>query len=75
MVLRLYGGEETLSSNGVAFGLPVKLEGMVEPNCRRDELLSALLSAGMLQNDQIPVLEVDKAGKSYYNADTMTNIE
>ena len=75
VVLRLYGGETELASNGVAFGLPVKLEGMVEPNCRRDELLSALLSAGMLQNDQIPVLEVDKAGKSYYNADTMTNIE
>ena len=75
VVLRLYGGEAELAGNGVALDLPVKLAGMVEGNCRRDQLLWALLSAGILQNDQIPVREVDKAGKSYYNADTMTNIE
>ena len=75
IVLHLYGGAETLSANGIAFGLPGKLAGMVEENCCRDQLLSALLTAGILQNDQIPIGEVDKAGKSYYNADTMTNIE
>ena len=75
VVLRLYGGARALAENGVIFGLPAGLEGMVESNCCREELLSALLSAGMLQNNQIPVLEVDKGEKSYYNADTMTNIE
>ena len=75
IVLHLYGGEEVLSTNGVDFGLPGKLAGMVEENCRRDQLLSVLLAAGILQNYQIPIGEVDKAGKSYYNADTMTNIE
>ena len=75
IALRLYGPEEILQGNGVSFGLPPKLEGELEKNCCREQVLSALLSAGILQNYQIPVLEVDKAGKSYYNADTMTNIE
>lgn len=75
IVLHLYDGERVLRRNGVVFGLPPKLEGEVEENCCREQVLSALLAAGILQNYQIPVLEVDKAGKSYYNADTMTNIE
>ena len=75
IVLHLYDGERVLQRNGVTFGLPPKLEGELEENCSREQVLSALLTAGILQNDQIPVLEVDKAEKSYYNADTMTNIE
>ena len=75
ITLRLYGPEEILQGNGVTFGLPPKLEGVLEKNCCREQVLAALLASGILQNDQIPVLEVDKAGKSYYNADTMTNIE
>ncbi len=75
IALRLYSGSEDLRRLGAALGLPAKLEGLVEENCRTDQLLSALLAAGILQNYQIPVGEVDKAEKSYYNADTMTNIE
>ena len=75
VVLHLYGAGGALPRSGAAFGLPGKLQGMVEENCRTDQLLSALLTAGILQNYQIPVREVDKAGKSYYNADTMANIE
>ena len=75
IVIRLYHGAEDLERLGASFALPPRLAGTVEENCRTDQLLCALLTAGILQNYQIPVREVDKGEKSYYNADTMTNIE
>ena len=75
ILLRLYDGELVTGSNGVTYGLPVKLEGELEENCCREQVLAALLAAGILQNYQIPVIKVDREGKSYYNASTVNNIE
>ena len=75
VVLHLYDGERVTAHNGVTYGLPPKLEGELEENCCQEQVLAALLAAGILQNYQIPVIEVDIGGKSYYNASTMNNIE
>lgn len=75
IVLHLYDGERMLRRNGVAFALPGPLQEQVEENCTQEQLLSALLQAGMLQTYQIPIMEVDIPEKSYYNASTINNIE
>ena len=66
---------EILQRNGVDFRLPRRLLEQVEENCDQKQLLGVLLRAGMLQNYQIPIMEVDIPEKSYYNASTVINIE
>jgi len=75
IVLHLYDGERVLWRNGVDFALPGRLLEQVEANCGQKQLLAVLLREGMLQNYQIPIMEVDITGKSYYNASTVNNIE
>ena len=47
----------------------------VEENCNLPQLLTVLLLGGMLQNYQIPIIDVDITGKSYYNADIVYNAD
>ena len=75
VVLHLYDGERVLWRNGVSFTLPRRLMGEVEENCNLPQLLTVLCGSGMLQNYQIPIIDVDITGKSYYNADIVNNIE
>jgi len=75
VVFRIYDGEQVLQRNGVDFRLPRRLLEQVEENCDQKQLLGVLLRAGMLQNYQIPIMEVDIPEKSYYNASTVINIE
>ena len=69
VVLHLYDGERVLWRNGISFALPRRLMEEVEENCSLPQLLTVLLLGGMLQNYQIPIIDVDITGKSYYNAD------
>lgn len=69
VVLHLYDGERVLWRNGISFALPRRLMEEVEENCNLPQLLTVLLLGGMLQNYQIPIIDVDITGKSYYNAD------
>lgn len=75
ILLHLYDGERVLRRNGVDFALPRRLSEQVEENCCQNQLVRLLLGEGMLQNYQIPIIEVDITGKSYYNASTVNNIE
>ena len=68
VLLQLYDGERVLRGNAFRFGLPQGLEGEVEENCEKEQLLTVLHRAGALKNEQIPVMEVDIAGKTLYNA-------
>lgn len=69
VALHLYDGERVLWRNGISFALPRRLMEEVEENCNLPQLLTVLLLGGMLQNYQIPIIDVDITGKSYYNAD------
>ena len=75
VLLHLYDGERVLCRNGVDFVLPQRILAQVEENCNQKQLLALLLREGILQNYQIPIMEVDIPGKSYYNASTVNNIE
>ncbi len=75
VTLHLYDGDCVLRRNGVAFSLPPRMMGEVEENCNFSQLLAVLSGNGILQNDQIPIMEVDITGKNYYNANTVNNIE
>ncbi len=75
VVLHLYDGECVLERNGVDFSLPRGILEQVEENCSQKQLLAVLLREGVLQNYQIPIMEVDIPEKSYYNASTINNIE
>jgi len=75
VLLHLYDGERVLQRNGITFSLPRRLLEQVEENCDQKQLLQVLLREGMLQNYQIPIMEVDIPKKSYYNASTVNNIE
>lgn len=75
VVLHLYDGERVLWRNAVSFALPRRLMGEVEENCNFPQLLTVLLLGGMLQNYQIPIIDVDITGKSYYNADIVNTAD
>jgi len=73
LVLYLYDGQRVLWRNGVTFALPRRLMGEVEENCCLPQLLTVLCAGGILQNYQIPIIDVDITGKSYYNADIVNH--
>lgn len=75
VVLHLYDGERVLWRNAVSFTLPRRLMGEVEENCNFPQLLTVLLVGGILQNYQIPIIDVDITGKSYYNADIVNTAD